>query len=124
MPQSTQLTLSLDPALPERFPTLREYVAHRAHLVAKPQKVQAADMDLSPSVLSRKLNPAEGDTNRLSVDDLELWIASTGDASSVIEYLSAKFMDTDEARRTRAIARLESLLPDVVQQLAALKQGR
>lgn len=29
----------------------------------------------------------------------------------------------DEARRTRAIARLESLLPDVVQQLAALKQG-
>lgn len=31
--------------------------------------------------------------------------------------------EPQEARRTRAIARLESLLPDVVQQLAALKQG-
>lgn len=118
-----QLTLNLDPALPERFGSLREYVAHRAHVVAKQQKVQAADMDLSPSVLSRKLNPAEGDTQRLSVDDLEAWLASTGDAAAVIEYLSAKFLDSDEARRTRAIARLESLLPDVVQQLAALKQG-
>jgi hypothetical protein len=40
----SQLTLDFQPALPERFPTLREYIAHRATVVAKMPKVQAADM--------------------------------------------------------------------------------
>ena len=52
----SQLTLNFEPALPERFPTLRAYVAHRSAVVAKPMKAVAADMDLSPSTLSRKLN--------------------------------------------------------------------
>lgn len=114
----SQLTLNFEPALPDRFPTLRSYIAHRAALATKSMKAQAADLDMAPSTLARKLNPAEGDTQRFNCDDLEGWIASTGEAAAVIEYLAAKFMDTDDARRTRALGKLETLLTDL-QALAA-----
>ncbi len=118
----SQLTLSLEPALPERFNSLREYVAHRSAVVAKLPKVQAADMDISPSTLSRKLHPSDGDTQRLNCDDLESWMRSTGDAASVIEYLAAKYLDSDETRKARAIAHLESLSMELAKALNSLKK--
>lgn len=121
-PPASQLTLSFEPALPERFPSLRAFVAHRAAIDRKPMKCQAADMDMAPSTLARKLNPADGDTQRLNCDDLEAWIASTGEASAVIEYLAAKFMDTDEARRARALSKLEGMLQDLPALMASLRE--
>lgn len=117
----SQMTLNWEPTLPERFTSLRAYVAHRANVVQKSLKTQAADLDMAPSTLSRKLNPAEGDTQRLNCDDLEAWLASTGDAPAVIEYLAAKFMDTPDARRTRAIAKVERLAGELEATLASLK---
>lgn len=117
----SQLTLSFEPALPERFPTLRAYVSHRSAVVDKGPKAQAADMDIAPSTLSRKLNPAEGDTQRFNLDDLEAWLRSTGDASAVIEYLASKYMDSDSARQARVLARVEGMLPELVAMLGALK---
>lgn len=117
----SQLTLNLEPALPERFPTLRAFIAHRSSVVAKAPKAQAADMDVAPSTLSRKLHPHEGDTQRFNVDDLEAWLHSTGDAAAVVEYLAAKFMDSDAARHERNVAKLEALLPDLVATLAQLR---
>ena len=105
----SQLTLNFEPALPERFSSLRAFVAHRSQMVAKHLKVQAADMDIAPSTLSRKLHPNDGDTQRFNLDDLELWIASTGDAPAVIEYLVAKYMDTADARKARALSKVEAL---------------
>lgn len=119
----SQLTLSFEPALPERFPTLRAYVAHRSAVVAKPMKAVAADMDLSPSTLSRKLNPTEGDTQRFNVDDLEAWLQSTGDAAAVVEYLAAKYLDSDTARHQRVVASAEALLAQLAQVLPQLKAG-
>jgi hypothetical protein len=119
----SQLTLDFEPTLPERFNTLRAFVAHRAMVVDKPLKVQAADMDLSPSVLSRKLNPNEGDTQRLNLDDFENWLASTGDAAAIVEYLAAKYLDDDGARKQRAISKLEAMLPELACLLAAAKEG-
>lgn len=116
-----QLTLNFEPALPERFPTLRQYVAHRSAIVTKALKSQAADMDMAPSTLSRKLNPADGDTQRFNCDDLEGWIASTNDAAAVIEYLASKYMDTDKARQARALSRLEGLLPDILAMVSQMK---
>lgn len=116
-----QMTLSFEPALPDRFPTLRAYIAHRASLAHKAMKVQAADMDMAPSTLTRKLNPADGDTQRFNVDDLEAWIASTGESAAVIEYLAAKYMDTPEARKARLLAKLEGTVPELLQMLASLR---
>lgn len=119
----SQLTLNFEPALPERFPTLRAFVAHRSAVVSKPMKAVAADMDLSPSTLSRKLNPTEGDTQRFNVDDLEAWLASTGDAAAVVEYLAAKYLDSDSARHQRVVASAEALLAELAKVLPQLKTG-
>jgi len=118
----SQLTLSFEPALPDRFPSLREYIAHRANINVKPAKVIAADMDMAPSMLSRKLNPNEGDTQRFNVDDLENYLKSSGDAAAVIEYLAAKFMDTPEARKARLLNKLEGMVPDLLASIASLKE--
>jgi hypothetical protein len=114
---NAQLTLSFEAGLPDRFATLRQFVAYRSMVVAKPQKVQAADMDLSPSTLS----PADGDTQRFNLDDLEAWLASTGDAAAVVEYLAAKYMDTDSARHQRVVANAEALLAQLAVVLPQLK---
>jgi hypothetical protein len=116
------MTLSFEPSLVDRFPTLRHYVAHRSTLTAKSQKTQAADMDMAPSTLTRKLNPADGDTQRFNLDDLEAWLKSTGEASAVIEYLAAKFMDTPEARKARVLSKLEGMVPELATLMASLKE--
>ena len=121
----SQLTLNFDPALHERFPTLRSFVAYRAQAgVSKPMKVQAADMDMAPSTLSRKLHPGEGDTQRFNLDDLEAWLHSTGDAAAVVEYLASKYLENDEQRDQCRKARIDSLLELLTAELAADKGGK
>lgn len=115
-----QLTLDFEPSLPERFGTLREYVRHRVDVAAKPIKTIAADMDLSPSMLSRKLSPSEGDTQRLNCDDLERYLAATGDTAPV-EYLAAKYLQRPDERKAHAIARVEALAGELERTLRLLK---
>ena len=119
----SQLTLSFEPSIPERWPSLREYVAYRAQVANKHMKVQAADMDMAPSTLARKLNPAEGDTQRFNLDDLEGWLASTGEAGAVVEYLAAKYLDSDTSKKVRLAARAEALLSELAKVLPALKEA-
>lgn len=118
---TSQLTFNFEPSLPDRWPTLRSYLAHKAQVQRKSLKVIAADMDISPSTLTRKLNPAEGDTQRFNLDDLESYIQSTGDVDTVIEYLAAKYKDSDEARKARTLAKVESMLPELAALLGSLK---
>ena len=117
----SQLTLNFEPALPERFRTLRDYLAHRIHVQSRPAKSIAADMDMSPSMLSRKLSPSESDTQRFNTEDLEAYLTASGDASAVIEYLAAKFLQGDEQRKASAIARVEQLSKELERTLAVLK---
>lgn len=115
------LTVSFDPALPEQWGSLREYVAFRV----QEQRLNAANlaskMDLSPSTLSRKLNQNDGDTQRFNCDDLEAYIRATKDIGSVIAYLVAKHMETPDARKSRAIARVEEISAELAHALASLK---
>ena len=115
-----QLTLNFEPSLPERFRTLRDYLAHRVQVQAKPAKTIAGDMDMSPSTLSRKLSPGDGDTQRFNVDDLENYIGHTGDVGA-IEYLASKYLCTDEQRRLNTLARVEALSIELAGLVAAIK---
>lgn len=117
----SQYTFNFEPTIPERFPTLRQYVAFRSTQVSKPMGLQAADLDVAPSTLSRKLNPSESDTQRFNVDDLEAWIKSTGDAAAVVEYLAAKYLDSKEARQARIASQAERLLTELATILPALR---
>lgn len=121
-----QLTLSFEPALPERFNSLREFIAHRVQAQARNAKAIAADMDMAPSTLSRKLSagiqPDDKDTARFNVDDLELYIARTKDVAP-IEYLAAKFLQAPEGRQAAALERLESIISEATAALAAIRSG-
>lgn len=118
----SQLTLNFEPQLPERYRTLREYLSHRVMVQAKPQKTIAADMDMSPSMLSRKLNPGDGDTQRFNVDDLETYLQTSGDVAAVIEYLAAKYMPGgNEARRAAALSRFEQLAAEMARTMETLR---
>jgi hypothetical protein len=115
-----QLTLDFEPGLPDRFRTLRDFIAHRIQVQAKPAKTIAGDMDMSPSTLSRKLSPGDGDTQRFNIDDLESYIHVTGDTAA-IEYLAAKYLCSDQSRKIRALARVESLSDELSGLVASLK---
>lgn len=117
------LTVNFDPALPEHWTSLRAYLAFRVQEQRLNAAQLAGKMDLSPSVLSRKLNQPEGDTQRFNCDDLEAYIKATGDIGSVMAYLAAKFMEAPEARRARAIARVEDLAAEMSAALAIMKKA-
>lgn len=108
-----QLSIDFNPDITESYSTCVEYVQHRVHNIGRQQKSIAADMDLSPSHLSRKLAQSPSDSMRLTVDDLEKYMASTGDVEP-IKYLAAKYiyrgLSTDSLKRQ--IAELERQLQD------------
>lgn len=117
----SNLTVTFDPALPEQWTSLRAYVAFRV----QEQRLNAANlagkMDLSPSALSRKLNQPEGDTQRFNCDDLEAYIQATRDIGAVVGYLVAKYMETPEQRKARAIASVEEATKSLERALAVMK---
>jgi len=119
---SPQLTLNFEPSLPDHFKTLREYIQFRI----QDQRLNAAQlagkMDLSPSILSRKLNQPEADTQRFNLDDLEAYLSATKDAPAIVGYLMAKFMDNAEARQARLLTKFEGLFPQMAEALEQLKQ--
>lgn len=100
-----QITLNFEAGLTTAYSTCREFVAHRVHHQGRPQKAIAADMDYSPSHLSRKCAQSPDDSMRFTLDDLERFIETTGDTSPVL-YLVEKFL----AQRTDRIEELEKEL--------------
>lgn len=117
---NVQMTLDFEPSMAERFPSLRAYMHFRVAELRLNNKTLAADMDISPSLLSRKLNPGENDAQRMNLDDLESYIKATKDTSP-LAYLAAKYMDTPDARKARALARVETLASQMEDALKLLR---
>jgi hypothetical protein len=86
-----QITIDFEVGLVESYPTCREYVASLVHQQSKAQKVIAADMDYSPSDLSRKLAQSPDDSRRFTLDDLEKFMQTTKDTRP-LKYLAEKYL--------------------------------
>lgn len=97
-----QLTLNFDAGLTEAYETCREYVAYRVHHQGKMMKAIAADMDLSPSDLTRKLAQSPNDSRRLTLDDLERYISVTKDVEP-IKYLIEKYLADTKDEKIKAL---------------------
>ena len=117
---TTQMTLDFEVGLAERHESLKACVRERVYANRKPMKALAADLDMSQSELTRKLAGNPDDPRNFSVDDLELYITTTGDTVPIL-YLVEKFLQDDGQRQKRAVAQLERLLPDLA---ALIKQAR
>lgn len=106
--QKRQLTLNFDAGMADSYGTCREYVAARVHQQGRPQKAVAADMDYSPSDLSRKLAQNPDDSRRFTLDDLETYIRVTGDTQPVL-YLVEKYLTNNDDQIARLQAEIDRL---------------
>lgn len=105
-----QITINFDAGVTESYHSCREYIAARVHQLGRPQKAIAADMDYSPSDLSRKLAQNPDDSRRFTLDDLEKYIVVTGDKKPVL-YLVEKYLSApDEEALLRQIEELQARL--------------
>ena len=110
-----QMTLDFQPGLAERHASALDCVRECVYTQRNPLKTIAADMDLSQSELSRKLSGNPDDSRRFTLDDLERFIAATGDVTPIY-YLVEKYLEDDSVKQQRAMAELVKMAP----QLAAL----
>lgn len=112
-----QSAMVFEPGLTVHFPTLESVVAscvysHRTGLTGV-----AADLNMSPSELERRLNPDSIDTRPLRTKDMHDIIRSTGDLRP-IHWLTERFTQTNEMRQQRAqeaLIRLAPAFADLVQ---------
>lgn len=103
-----QLTLNFDAGLVDSYPSCREYIAARVHQQGRPQKAIAADMDYSPSDLTRKLAQNPDDCRRFTLDDLEKYMVVTKDKTPVL-YLVEKYLADAGSEIEKLRARLAQL---------------
>ncbi len=105
-----QITINYVAGLVECYPTCREFVASRGHQQGRAQKAIAADMDYSPSHLTRKCAQSPDDSMRFTLDDLERFIEVTRDTSPVL-YLAEKYLTCADDEIARLRSRLAELEP-------------
>jgi len=105
-----QITINYEAGLVDAYPTVREFLANRVHHQGKAQKSVAADMDLSPSHLSRKCAQSPDDSMRMTLDDFERFIDTQGDVSPVL-YLVEKYLSSHDriAALEAELARLKGI---------------
>ncbi len=107
-----QFTLDFEPGLTERFKTFDEVLAAAVYGSRKGLNAVAGDLDMSPSELTRRLNPDADDPRPLRTKDGIKIIESTEDMRPVY-WLIEKFLKDPEALKQEALARLPSLLAAV-----------
>lgn len=116
-----QIELEFDVGLVGLYPSLMAMIRSVASNCGRPHKNIAADMDMSPSELSRKLAENIGDTHRFNVRDLEPFIVATGDRGlDVIYWLVERFLQDPDTRQKRALDAINTLAPIL---LAAIKEA-
>jgi hypothetical protein len=116
-----QLTLALDPGV-SVHPTLKACIA--AGIYQRGIVAIAGKIDRSPSHLSEAL--AGNDRRKFDVDELEAYIAVTGDTTP-IQYLIAKFLRDPGVAQAEALNRLVGLaesLPALIAAAGLQPKGR
>jgi hypothetical protein len=78
----------------------------------RPFKVVAADMDMTSSELSRKLGDNPNDPVHFPLHLLPELIKATGDKRPIY-WLVESFLEDEDIRRSRAMAQIGDLLPQL-----------
>lgn len=115
-----QLTINFEPGLRERYPTIYHVLRAMVERSGRSTKAIAADMDMSSSELSRRLNADlnENDTRVFDIAFLdcgEKGFMKATRSTLVIEWLAEGHLDqvNPDRQRQRAVAELVRLLPTI-----------
>jgi hypothetical protein len=112
---ATQLSLNFTPGLTVQFKTLTQVCAAVVYASRGGPAGVAADLDIAPSDLSRRLNPHDGiDTRPITVEQLVGIIQSTGDMRP-IHWLAEKFLTDPEVKRNQATEQIAALIPLLIE---------
>lgn len=106
----SQLSINFDASLLELYATARECIQGEMRVKKMIHGHVAADMDYSPSDLTRKLAQNEGDSRRFTLDDAELYTEKTGDIDWIL-FLVGKHIGTQSMRSENATKELKALMP-------------
>lgn len=106
----SQQRLDFTPPLTAQFPRLRDVLVAVVYGSRAGLHGVAADLDVSPSELSRMLNRDQDDPRKLDVDDFVRIVESTGDQRP-LQWLAEKFTRDPERVRADATAQLAAMLP-------------
>jgi hypothetical protein len=109
-----QTSFDFTPGLTVQFPTLRDVLCACVYGSRSGLKGAAADLDLSPSELSRMLNRDQDDPRKLDVSDFVALIESTGDTRPV-QWLIERFLHNPDQQRAMAAAQLAQLIPGLLE---------
>lgn len=109
---SAQVELNFEGGLRAQFPEFRDVVKASVYSCGRPFKAVAADLDMSVSELSRKLNENPNDNVHFPLDRLADLITATEDHRPIF-WLAEKFLEDPETRRRRSIDQLAQLLPAI-----------
>ena len=108
-----QLNLDFQPGLTARFPRWEDTFVHIVYSNRKGLNGVAADLDMSPSELSKRLawRPDQKEEPRpLRSPDIVAIIEATGDPTPIY-WLIEKFLRDPDAKRAEAINELARLAP-------------
>lgn len=126
-----QITINFEPGLRTLYPTVMDVLramAARAVAGGKQMKSIAADMDMSASELSRRLNADinENDTRVFDVALLDAFMRATG-STLVIDWLVEGHMADQHAMEDRvrqvAVRELARMVPEIQRLMAAAGAG-
>ena len=109
-----QTSFDFTPGLTTQFPRLRDVLCAVVYGSRAGLKGVAADLDVSPSELSRMLNRQQDDPRKLDVEDAVSIVASTGDTRPV-QWLIERFLHDPAQQRAMAAAQLAQILPAIVE---------
>jgi len=107
-----QLTLNFEPGLTVRFPDWHAVLTHAVYASRKGLGGVAADLDVSPTDLTKRLSK---DENRpLRAEQAVEIIEATGDMTPIY-WLIERFLRDPETQRTAAIQQLAGLMPVLIE---------
>lgn len=107
-----QYTFDFEPGLTERFKTWESVLAAAVYGSRKGLNAIAGDLDMSPSELTRRLNPDSDDARPLRTKDATAIIRATEDMRPVY-WLIETFLNDPETLRQEALSRLPALIAAV-----------
>ena len=109
----------------EQFPNFQDVVYASVYSCATSRqfKAIAADLDMSPSELSRKLVNNPNDPVHFPLKRFPELLRATGDLRPVY-WLMASFLENDESRQRRAVETIERYMPMIESALKQLKGPR
>lgn len=117
-----QVEMDFEPGLTQQFPEFVDLLAAVVYGSRPGLSGVAADLDKSPSLLSRMLSRHADDPRHLPASDIPKIIAATGDRRPVY-WLVEKFLEDPEVKRARALDYLAELMPQLQGLIKEVRRG-